>query len=150
MEHNYPYLCSLPSTPSVCSPISHSGADRVIIFDPSWNPAEDRQAVDRAFRIGQKKDVVVYRLIMASSVEEKMYEKQVSPVPALILKAYLLPCPVLPRHEAKYSSSFTALIYHYCLFVPCTRCSKTGCASSRRAGPLQDISRVRRQRSCSH
>ena len=53
------------------------GADRVIIFDPSWNPAEDRQAVDRAFRIGQKKDVVVYRLIMASSVEEKMYEKQV-------------------------------------------------------------------------
>jgi hypothetical protein len=48
-----------------------------VIFDPSWNPAEDRQAVDRAFRIGQKKDVVVYRLIMASSVEEKMYEKQV-------------------------------------------------------------------------
>jgi SNF2 family DNA or RNA helicase len=33
--------------------------------------------VDRAFRIGQRKDVVVYRLIMASSVEEKMYEKQV-------------------------------------------------------------------------
>ena len=56
---------------------SPPGADRVIIFDPSWNPAEDRQAVDRAFRIGQKKDVVVYRLIMASSVEEKMYEKQV-------------------------------------------------------------------------
>ena len=51
--------------------------------------------MDRAFRIGQKKDVVVYRLIMASSVEEKMYEKQVSPVPALLLKAYLLPCPVL-------------------------------------------------------
>ena len=56
----------------------------MIIFDPSWNPAEDRQAVDRAFRIGQKKDVVVYRLIMASSVEEKMYEKQVSPFPVLL------------------------------------------------------------------
>ena len=43
----------------------------------AWNPAEDRQAVDRAYRIGQIKPVVVYRLIMASSVEEKMYEKQV-------------------------------------------------------------------------
>lgn len=43
----------------------------------AWNPAEDRQAVDRAYRIGQTKAVVVYRLIMASSVEEKMYEKQV-------------------------------------------------------------------------
>jgi hypothetical protein len=43
----------------------------------AWNPAEDRQAVDRAYRIGQTKPVVVYRLIMASSVEEKMYEKQV-------------------------------------------------------------------------
>ena len=53
------------------------GASRVIIFDPSWNPAQDRQAVDRAYRIGQKKDVVVYRLIMAASVEEKIYEKQV-------------------------------------------------------------------------
>ena len=44
----------------------------------SWNPAEDRQAVDRAYRIGQTRAVVVYRLITASTVEEKMYEKQVS------------------------------------------------------------------------
>lgn len=43
----------------------------------AWNPAEDRQAVDRAFRIGQKRNVVVFRFIMASSIEEKMYEKQV-------------------------------------------------------------------------
>lgn len=74
-----------PSTPSICVlttracgyGITLTGADRVIIYDPSWNPSEDRQAVDRAYRIGQKKDVVVYRMIMASSVEEKMYEKQV-------------------------------------------------------------------------
>jgi DNA excision repair protein ERCC-6 len=57
--------------------ITLTGADRVIIYDPSWNPAEDRQAVDRAYRIGQTRDVVVYRLIMASAIEEKMYEKQV-------------------------------------------------------------------------
>ena len=57
--------------------ITLTGADRVIVFDPSWNPAEDRQAVDRAYRIGQKNNVIVYRLIMAGTVEEKMYEKQV-------------------------------------------------------------------------
>ena len=57
--------------------ITLTGADRVIIHDPSWNPAEDKQAVDRAYRIGQARDVVVYRLISAGSVEEKMYEKQV-------------------------------------------------------------------------
>jgi SNF2 family DNA or RNA helicase len=54
----------------------------------SWNPGEDRQAVDRAYRIGQKKQVLVYRFIMASSVEEKIYEKQVgySVAPVMIIK----------------------------------------------------------------
>ena len=71
-----PAICLL--TTKACGVgINLIGADRVIIFDPSWNPAEDRQAVDRAYRIGQQRDVVVYRLIMASSLEEKMYEKQV-------------------------------------------------------------------------
>lgn len=45
--------------------------------DPSWNPATDAQAVDRAFRIGQEKDVVVYRLITCGSVEEKIYRRQI-------------------------------------------------------------------------
>jgi hypothetical protein len=58
--------------------ITLTGADRVIVFDPSWNPAEDRQAVDRAYRIGQKRDVVVYRFIMAGSLEQEMYKKEVS------------------------------------------------------------------------
>ena len=66
-----PSICLL--TTRACGfGITLTGADRVVIFDPSWNPAEDRQAVDRAFRIGQTKDVVVYRMIMASSVEEKV------------------------------------------------------------------------------
>ena len=73
---NAPSICLL--TTKACGVgINLIGADRVIIFDPSWNPAEDRQAVDRAYRIGQKKDIIVYRFIMASSLEEKMYEKQV-------------------------------------------------------------------------
>lgn len=53
------------------------GADRVVVYDPSWNPAEDSQAVDRCYRIGQTKEVSVFRLISAGTVEEKMYEKQV-------------------------------------------------------------------------
>jgi DNA excision repair protein ERCC-6 len=49
---------------------------KAIIYDPSWNPAEDCQAVDRCYRIGQSKNVTVYRMIVSGTVEEKMYEKQ--------------------------------------------------------------------------
>lgn len=52
-------------------------ATRVIIYDPAWNPTTDNQSVDRAYRIGQTKDVVVYRLITCGTVEEKIYRRQV-------------------------------------------------------------------------
>ncbi|KZV27507.1 protein CHROMATIN REMODELING 24 [Dorcoceras hygrometricum] len=52
-------------------------ADRVIVIDPAWNPSTDNQSVDRAYRIGQNKDVIVYRLMTCSTVEEKIYRKQV-------------------------------------------------------------------------
>ncbi|KAJ6305575.1 hypothetical protein OIU78_021007 [Salix suchowensis] len=52
-------------------------ADRVIVVDPAWNPSMDNQSVDRAYRIGQKKDVVVYRLMTCGTVEEKIYRKQI-------------------------------------------------------------------------
>ncbi|XP_071848208.1 uncharacterized protein [Apostichopus japonicus] len=54
-----------------------TGADRVVIIDPSWNPATDNQAVDRAYRIGQTKSVVIYRLITCGTVEEKIYRRQI-------------------------------------------------------------------------
>ncbi|XP_068275964.1 DNA excision repair protein ERCC-6-like [Nyctibius grandis] len=54
-----------------------TAASRVVIFDPSWNPATDAQAVDRAYRIGQKENVVIYRLITCGTVEEKIYRRQV-------------------------------------------------------------------------
>ncbi|XP_066437047.1 DNA excision repair protein ERCC-6-like [Eleutherodactylus coqui] len=54
-----------------------TSADRVVIFDPSWNPATDAQAVDRAYRIGQQANVVIYRLITCGSVEEKIYRRQI-------------------------------------------------------------------------
>jgi DNA excision repair protein ERCC-6 len=53
------------------------GADRVVIVDPDWNPSTDNQALERAFRIGQTRDVSVYRLISVGTIEEKMYKKQI-------------------------------------------------------------------------
>ncbi|EFJ51955.1 hypothetical protein VOLCADRAFT_120362, partial [Volvox carteri f. nagariensis] len=54
-----------------------TAADRVIIVDPAWNPSVDDQSVDRAYRMGQTRDVVVYRLITCGTVEEKIYRRQV-------------------------------------------------------------------------
>lgn len=50
-------------------------ANIVIIFDSDWNPQVDLQAIDRAHRIGQKRDVVVYRFVTEGSVEEKIVER---------------------------------------------------------------------------
>lgn len=53
-----------------------TGADTVIHYDPWWNVAAQNQATDRAHRIGQKSQVVVYRLIVKGSVEEKILAMQ--------------------------------------------------------------------------
>lgn len=49
----------------------------MIVYDPDWNPMVDLQATDRALRIGQKRDVQIYRLMVDSSVEENIYRRQV-------------------------------------------------------------------------
>ncbi|KAF5738958.1 DNA excision repair protein E [Tripterygium wilfordii] len=54
-----------------------TGANRVIIYDPDWNPSNDMQARERAWRIGQKRDVTVYRLITRGTIEEKVYHRQI-------------------------------------------------------------------------
>lgn len=51
-------------------------ADTVIHFDPWWNPAVEKQATDRAYRIGQINPVFVYKLIMANSIEQKVFKMQ--------------------------------------------------------------------------
>ncbi|XP_026177456.1 DNA excision repair protein ERCC-6-like 2 isoform X2 [Mastacembelus armatus] len=53
------------------------GANVVVLFDPTWNPASDLQAIDRAYRIGQSRDVTVLRLISLGTVEEVIYLRQV-------------------------------------------------------------------------
>jgi len=49
-----------------------TAADYVIIIDPWWNPAVESQAINRAHRIGQKKNVIVYRFISKNTIEEKI------------------------------------------------------------------------------
>jgi len=70
--------------------VNLTGADRVIIFDPDWNPSTgavlscsglefmfaDTQARERAWRIGQQKNVCIYRLLTAGTIEEKIYHRQ--------------------------------------------------------------------------
>jgi len=51
-------------------------ADTVILYDPWWNPAVERQAMDRTHRIGQDKPVFVYRLVAAGTVEQKILAMQ--------------------------------------------------------------------------
>ena len=52
------------------------GADVVIHYDPWWNLAAENQAIDRAHRIGQKRNVNVYRLIVQNTIEEKIVKMQ--------------------------------------------------------------------------
>jgi superfamily II DNA or RNA helicase len=53
-----------------------TAADTVIHYDPWWNPAVENQATDRAHRIGQDKNVFVYKLVVAGSIEEKIMALQ--------------------------------------------------------------------------
>lgn len=57
--------------------VNLTGADRVIIYDPDWNPSTDLQARERAWRLGQKRDVSVYRLMTVGTIEEKIYHRQI-------------------------------------------------------------------------
>lgn len=54
-----------------------TSANKVVIVDPHWNPSWDLQAQDRAYRIGQTRDVEVFRLIALGTVEEIVYARQI-------------------------------------------------------------------------
>lgn len=51
-------------------------ADTAVIYDPWWNPASEKQAEDRIYRIGQKRNVLIYKLIMEGTIEEKIQKLQ--------------------------------------------------------------------------
>lgn len=54
------------------------GANRLILFDPDWNPATDKQAAARVWREGQKKMCYVYRFLATGTLEEKIFQRQLS------------------------------------------------------------------------
>lgn len=53
------------------------GANRLVLFDPDWNPANDKQALARVWRDGQKKTCYIYRLFSTGTIEEKIYQRQI-------------------------------------------------------------------------
>jgi superfamily II DNA or RNA helicase len=54
-----------------------TSANKVVVVDPNWNPSYDLQAQDRAYRIGQTRDVEVFRLVSQGTVEETIYARQI-------------------------------------------------------------------------
>uniref|UniRef100_A0A803L5Q7 Uncharacterized protein n=1 Tax=Chenopodium quinoa TaxID=63459 RepID=A0A803L5Q7_CHEQI len=68
----------LASTKACCEGIHLVGASRVVLLDVVWNPSVERQAISRAYRLGQKKDVYVYHLITSGTLERDKYERQVA------------------------------------------------------------------------
>ncbi|RWS15125.1 DNA repair and recombination protein RAD54-like protein [Dinothrombium tinctorium] len=52
------------------------GANRLIMYDPDWNPANDDQAMARVWRDGQRKTCYIYRLLSTGSIEEKIFQRQ--------------------------------------------------------------------------
>ncbi|EIW66754.1 hypothetical protein TREMEDRAFT_70028 [Tremella mesenterica DSM 1558] len=72
---NKEFVFLLSSKAGGCG-INLIGANRLILFDPDWNPASDQQALARVWRDGQKKECFVYRFQTTGTIEEKIFQRQ--------------------------------------------------------------------------
>lgn len=74
-NHDKRILCFILSTRSGGLGINLTGADTVIFYDSDWNPSMDKQCQDRAHRIGQTRDVHIYRFVTQFTIEENIFKK---------------------------------------------------------------------------
>ena len=90
-ENEFELFCNFPKVLTFHLTIQMlDAADTVVLYDTCWNPQVDLQAQDRAHRIGQKKQVVVYRLISENTVEERVLARarQKMVLDALVVKKH--------------------------------------------------------------
>src|SRR5699024_2229129 len=80
-------------------------ADYAILADPWWNPAVEAQAVDRTHRIGQQRPVMVYRLVSAGTIEEKVLALQES-------KRELVAGVLMADDEAAHAEPVSSAVTH--------------------------------------
>ncbi|KAJ7325361.1 DNA repair and recombination protein RAD54-like [Desmophyllum pertusum] len=73
--HGGDFIFMLSSKAGGCG-LNLIGANRLVMFDPDWNPANDDQAMARVWRDGQKKKVFIYRLLSTGTIEEKIFQRQ--------------------------------------------------------------------------
>ncbi|KAJ2363961.1 DNA repair protein rhp26, partial [Coemansia sp. RSA 2610] len=84
--------------------VNLTGADRVILYSPDWNPSSDAQARERAWRLGQSRNVAVYRLMTAGTIEEKIYSRQIY---KQFLSSRVLEDPQTQQHQQRVFQSQT-------------------------------------------
>jgi hypothetical protein len=71
-------FCFLLSSKAGGCGLNLIGANRLVLFDSDWNPATDKQAAARCWRDGQKKHCYTYRFLSAGTLEEKIFQRQLS------------------------------------------------------------------------